>query len=413
MRGLAGKRFVGLVLRVGPQLLDQALSSVSNVLAVVMVARALGAEGFGRFAVVFAVLTLVLGVCRGLLGTRVGLQPTAAATRIEGDAMLGLVVLAAPSIVLLVAAVAVTLVGDLGPIVVVVSLAAPVVCAQDLLRHVAIAGGRAWVAVASDGSWCAGLLVPLVSGWEPDATRALGAWLVAAVLALGVAVVGLRPRPSLRRASTLWRQRVPISESVALASLTGAGAALLVTTVAATVVGPAAAGALRGASTLMGPLNSLFAWSAIALTPAVVRRPAAARGRACVLASIGLAATALAWCAVVLLVPDSWGTALLADTWDGARAVLGWTSVEFVALAVGAGATLGLKVGGHARVLTQQKTAYAIGLVAVATLSALWLGTAVAVAGALALAAVTATGFAWWRLARLSDQDRSHAPVAK
>lgn len=384
-------------------LLDQALSSLSNVLATVMVARSLGIEGFGRFAVVFAVLTLVLGGVRGLLGTRISLTPTPADARREGAAVTGLLLTVAPLVVLVVLASAFLLVGRVDTVVLVVALATPIVCTQDVLRHVAIAAGRPGVAVASDGVWCAALLIPLVLGKRPDAGLAMVAWGCAASLALGVAAAGLRIRPAFRGSASVLRRRVPVAESLALSALTGAGAALAVASVAASVIGPAAPGALRGASTLMGPLSALFAWSAIALTPAVVRRPAGERARICATVGAALGGVALAWTVTILLIPDDWGRAILADSWDGARSVLAFTSIEYIALAIGAGATLGLKVGGHARVLMQQKTVYAIGVVALAFGAAHWVGTAVGIAAALGLAAVIATLAAWWRLARAAQ----------
>ena len=54
-------------------LVDQGFSSLSNVLAVFLVAQALGKDDFGRFSLAYAILVAVLGVSRSWFGTRLSL----------------------------------------------------------------------------------------------------------------------------------------------------------------------------------------------------------------------------------------------------------------------------------------------------------------------------------------------------
>ncbi len=76
---------------------DQVLSSVSNVLAVILVARAVSAEDFGTFALGYSVMTLVLALTRSYFGTRVSLATDRVRARSHTRDLAGaLVIIAVP-----------------------------------------------------------------------------------------------------------------------------------------------------------------------------------------------------------------------------------------------------------------------------------------------------------------------------
>ena len=345
-------------------LIDQALSSLSNVLAVVLVARSLSPEEFGRFSVSYGVAVFALGVSRNFFGTRISLSPDNDAARASSRAASGALTLLAPVLVVAVlGASAVLAAGAPASILVPVAVATPAMLVQDVLRFGSIAGGRPAVAVASDGVWAGILATPLLMGLVLDPVVAVWLWAAAAYAALTVALLGLRWWPQLRAGVLELRTRHAVGESVTVGAIAIMGAGLAVQTIALNVVGPAAAGFLRGASTLMGPVNVLFNFIPIAVTPVLVRDDRSRLLKACVKVSAALALVVLVWASILLLLPDTWGTALLGESWDGVRSILPFTSVEYLLIALGPGANLGLRVLGAARRILVQRLVSATGLV--------------------------------------------------
>ncbi len=392
-------------------LVDQGLSSISNVLAVVLVAHALDREAFGRFALAYAVLVAVLGLSRSWFGTRISLITDRTQVRGAVAAVLGSLTIVALPIVAGVAGMSWLLAGGkLGALGVVVAVAAPVVCMQDALRFASVAGGRPGVAATSDAVWVVALLalLPVASGWSGELV--MGLWLGAALVALLVATVGLRVLPDLPAGLRALRTRHATSESVSFGTLVSQGASLVVTGVVAAVIGPAAVGSLRGASTIMGPLNVVFAFVNLALTPMLVRRPRRADLRFCLLTGAGVLLTVTAWGSLILLIPASWGRALLDETWAGARAVLPFTVLEYMGIGIATASTLGLKVRHEAGMLMRQKAVVAVVTALLGVVAAVVLADVRAVAAALAVAGGVSVLLGWRHLAE-STRSRHAQPA--
>ena len=81
-------------------------------------------------------------------------------------------------------------------IALVVAVAAPLVCLQDLLRYTAVAVEKPVVALASDTVWAAVMAVPALGLLRLSGVQVMAVWLAAAALALAVAAVPLRIKPS-------------------------------------------------------------------------------------------------------------------------------------------------------------------------------------------------------------------------
>jgi O-antigen/teichoic acid export membrane protein len=353
LRGRAGARHIGL------SAVDQALSSVSNVLAVVLVARSSSPDDFGRFTVVYAALSLVLSAVRAYFGNRISLAPDSAAARGRSGDVLGAVLWLS---LLLAAVVGVTGVLAAGPsrVVLVVALATPLVCLQDMVRFGAIAQGRQGVAVVSDLVWTVCLVVALVLGGEFASWESVAVWAVGAALALVVGAALLRQAPRLRGGWLELRRWDPMSASLLYGRVAISAASFVLLTVVAAVLAPAAAGALRGARTLLGPVNSAVSLVGISLTPVLVRRPRAQDARAGTLLAAILIALVLAIGVVLLVIPDAWGEQLLGQSWEGAREVLPWTVLEYCVLCVTTALLLISRVRDAVRSVTSQQTVMAV-----------------------------------------------------
>ena len=111
-------------LRHSAGLVDQVVSGLSNVLAVVLVARASSPDDFGRFSLGYATLTLALTVTRSSLGTRISLSRGTRVARDLTQQLLAAVLLLSPVVVLLVLATGVGVTGTAGlDVLLVVALA--------------------------------------------------------------------------------------------------------------------------------------------------------------------------------------------------------------------------------------------------------------------------------------------------
>lgn len=398
-------------------LVDQLMSSLSNVLAVVLVARVLGPDDFGRFALAYTVLTVTLTMSRSYFGTRIALSPGDAAARETTLGVVAALALLAPLVALGVLGVsAVAAGGGSVPVLVLVACTAPVVLVQDAVRFGASAVGRPQVALASDGVWVLVMGLPLALRLDLSATGALAVWGTAALLALAVALVGFRAVPRVRPGLGELRRRDPVGTSLAAGSLGTAVATLVVLSVAAHVIGSAAAGSLRGASTAMGPVNVLLAFNALALTPVLVRRERSRDLPFCAAVAATLGLLTVAWGAVLLLLPEAAGSALFGQSWDGIRAVLPWTLLEYVAIVVGAAAVLGHKVRRRSRAIVLQRSTAAVLTLAAGITAAVLTEDPRRVALGLAVSAAAAATLGWLQLARggpgARDGVRALAPAA-
>jgi O-antigen/teichoic acid export membrane protein len=153
-----------------------------------------------------------------------------------------------------------------------------------------------------------------------------------------------------------------------------------------TIAGLQALGSLRAAQLIFGPMQVLFmGLSAIAI-PELVRALQNSPKRlqwTSRLFSVTLVATALAWGAVVLVLPSAVGRALLGQTWEHARPLAGAVMLSWTATGFIAGAASGL------RALAAAKQSLAARLA----------GSTLAVAGAITGAVADGARGAAWGLA--------------
>lgn len=388
--------------RRGVSLADQAASSVSNVLAVVMVARVLDVPDFGRFSLAYSVLTFTLGVVRSGYGNRLSLQPDARSAHDLTRALLGGALLVAVPTAAVVAGVAWLVSGAASPLLpAAVGLATVVACTQDLVRFGAVASGRPVAALVSDVTWLLVVVVGLLLPRTAPLEAVLGVWLAAACAALVVGVVALRAWPAVRGGWRALTERDALAASLAWGSATSLGAGLAVVTVAGHVLGPVAAAALRGASTLMGPLNTLTAFVNLAVTPEVARADRRRDVRVAARVAGAFALVTVAWGGVLLVLPDGAGRALLGATWESAREVLPLTTVQYLFLGASTAAVLVLRVRRATRQLAVQKTWVALASVLCGTAGALVGQDVRWVAAGLAAGAVFAAALGWLQVRRV------------
>jgi O-antigen/teichoic acid export membrane protein len=323
---------------------DQAVSSLSNIALTVVVARAVAPDDFGRYVLVLATYQLLLAVNQALVS-----EPFLVLTRSDDGSRAEPGALGAAVGVGVLSGVVLASIGlvSAAPALVALAVLMPGLLWQDTLRFVAFGRRRPEVALASDTAWSLGQLAVtlVVLSHAHDVTALVVAWAAPGVASglLPAVLLGVWPHA---RAVPAW---VRASRHLAARFLGEVAATVGVFQVALYVVGwwvgLAAAGALRLAQTLFGPVNVAIAAARAAVLPELTRslrdprRVARLRTRV----SAALAGFALLWSTALLAVPDADGARLFGATWLGLTGVLWIVALQKVLDAVGIGPFLVLR----------------------------------------------------------------------
>lgn len=352
----------GLLRKAGPEaawnVADQALASLTTFTVTVIAARAGDATEFGHFAVGLTVYLFLLGVSQALVNQvylmRFPAAPAAEALDAAAAAS-GLALLFGAACAVVVAPVALLLGGAAGPAIATIAVLFPLLFTQEAVRAVLIARRRARAATLNDAVRATlqiGAVAALVGAGRSAPAELLLAWGLAggAAAALGAWQVGVAPAPA--RGPRFARRHLDVTRFLVAEWLMVLGAAQLGLLVVALLGSTADVGALRGAQTLLGPLNILGLGVFGFLLTELVRRPGLAdRTRRQVAAGAGavLAAITLGWGFVLLALPAPVGTALLGATWPGTRSTLLPMTIYLAGAAAATGVLAVLRSAGDAR----------------------------------------------------------------
>lgn len=313
-RGTAGGRATLVTI-------DQGLSSVTNLLAVLWVAHVASAFDFGSFSLLILVYAFVLGFVYALVSMRVVVHPDDADHRpreVLGSAVVlglgsgltcalvgGLLMLAGWSI---------------GPAILVLGLTLPALTMQDVGRWVAIARSRPAGAIVLDTTWLVLLLaafVVLEATHQNGLTALTAAWTCSGALAaLWVPITYGVFRP--KEISLRWlRERWDASWRLLVGNVTATGSALVGGVLIAMVSSAVAVAAVRGAILLGRPTSAVQMAVASSAAADIARERPDNHGliryqRRTMSVSTAVAVVNLV---VLLLVPDAVGRAVLGNVW--------------------------------------------------------------------------------------------------
>jgi len=388
---------------------DQLASSLGNFVLVFSLARAASPEQFGTYALGVAVLNLALALSRSVVATPFTIDSSS-----DGEvsvARSSWLALAVGTLLTLAAAPFVVAAAVRDPalawVLLVWAVALPLLTLQDFLRYVAVARGRPAVALVADGTWT--LVVLVLFGYQVLASSPAPAWVCALVWAAGLLVAtvvlvgaGLAERPHATGAWT-WlvgdRRHAQLAGDAALAG----GGPIVVLSLVTLLVGADAVAALRGASTVFGPLNTLMAASILALVPEVRRRRGASGEQLLVGVTAVLCTVAAGFGLVMaLLVSDGVGEALLGATWPLTDRVLLATTVEYVGIALMTAGVVWCRAKNRVDVALRFQVAQWVGLLAATTVTGLAIGSARGVAVGLAVVGLATGAACLLRARRLS-----------
>ncbi|EST31786.1 hypothetical protein N566_20515, partial [Streptomycetaceae bacterium MP113-05] len=244
---------------------DQGVAALTNIAVLVVAARQSTAAGFAVFSLVYTVFTVLLGLSSAYVGQALVLecgQPRQVRTACRSAVAF---TAAASSVLGVSGAVVLWLLtaGGRHPLaagMLALCLVLPVLLTQDVLRYAFSALRRPRRALAADLLRLTAA-VPLLALQPEQASpaRLMLAWGVSALPALAVGLFLLEPR--VRDAPTEpWRYLRPghLGRRFAVEFSVGNAGTQLAVIGLGLLATPLAVGALRGATTLFGPLNVLF-----------------------------------------------------------------------------------------------------------------------------------------------------------
>ncbi|MDN3025224.1 hypothetical protein [Streptomyces sp. S.PB5] len=319
--------------------LDQAVSALTNIAVLVLVARHSEADTFALFATAYVVFSVFLGGFGAYVGQELVLHKerppcrgavafTASASTVLGALLAGGAFLATEDAAVFAA----------------LGLVLPITLTQDTLRYCFSVLRKPQLALATDALRLGAVLPALLL--QPDntsAARTTLVWGLSALPALLLALLLLRTQTKGERTDL---RRYLVRGHLGRRFLVEFGVGNATSQLAVLALGlfatPLAVGALRGATTLFGPLNVAFN-AATGFGPPLLNRHPAPR-KAALLAGTALAAVAAGWGAALYALPSSWGRQLLGDTWESASKVLPATGAQYAAMAFGVCGLLALRV---------------------------------------------------------------------
>src|SRR4051794_36362846 len=251
-----------LLRRASWNLVDQALSALTNAVLAVVIARTVGStSAFGAFGVAFLIFSFLIGIERALVGQVLGIRHSSESPegmRDIASRALGTVAALGLGAGAVLVVVGLLVKGQVGPPLIAVGATMAPLLMQDTVRMVFFAQARPAMAALNDALWAVvqftaiGVLVALhgASVWSLTL-----AWGGAATVCVGVALVQLGSVPRLSAARGWWRDHRDLVGYLLPETLLTSGGLQASTLVIGRLVGLAGVAAFRGAQVLLGPLG--------------------------------------------------------------------------------------------------------------------------------------------------------------
>lgn len=329
---------------------DQVLSSVSNVLALIWAAHALAPADFGRFSLVMMIYWVAQIALRGTISTTVLVHPEDADTRPRAVLASAAALSGATGVLCLLAGWALVATGsELGWPVVAMGVTLPLLLIHDVGRYLAIARQRPAGAIVLDTIW----IVLLVAGFaaafvldESDLTWIVLAWAVPGSIAAMVVFVQYGAPAGPWRS---WlRERWDFSWRSLVSGLSASGTALLTASLMTLVSDALAVAAFRAATLLAAPSTAVQ--MAVATSAAAdVARDRDVPGaywkhlrRAIAISTV----VGVVNLVVLVFLPDAAGRAVLSDSWDVVEPLMLAVSLKVLLMSAQSGVRAAL-IGRH------------------------------------------------------------------
>jgi O-antigen/teichoic acid export membrane protein len=332
---------------------DQGLSAATNFALSVLVARAVTADEFGAFGIAFAVYMLTRGISNALWAAPVTIRHADG----EPGHRLDQVALSAGAAALTGVAVGVPLLavglvigGPIGAGLVPLAVCMPGLLLQDAWRQGFVTHAQPGKAALNDLVWAvlqlAGVAAIVASVEDPTIAPMMLVWGLAGSGAGLFASVQSRRLPSARGLRQMMRDHRHLGPQFAgeFAVTNGQGQVTLVALAA--ISGTTATAGFRGAQVLFGPQRVLANGLILAVLPEGVRMKRAPHRLHWLVRSLSGLNTLLVVMmgAVLLLLPQSAGEAILGDSWAATRPVILPMLAFGITGTLASGPSIGLRV---------------------------------------------------------------------
>ncbi|TDV46887.1 hypothetical protein [Actinophytocola oryzae] len=347
----------GIARRLSWGLGDQAVSSMSNFVVGLVVARELGVAAFGVFSLAWVTYGVILNISRGLstdpLVVRYSGASTedwrAATSRATGTSLVVGVAFGGVS-----ALVGLFMGGMIGDAFLALAVVTPALLLQDAWRFAFFAAGQGHKAFLNDTVWAlASIPLLALAAIHSTVWGFMLAWGGAALVAAGYGWQQSRVVPHFNGVRDWLHRHRDLGSRYMIENVTNSGAAQLRMYGLGAIAGLADVGSVRGAELLLGPFLALLMGVSLFAVPEaarVLRRAPEKLIRFCLVIGGAQAAAAALWgLFLLLLVPDSLGRLLIADVWAPASHLILPVSLSVTAAGVITGAAAGLRALGAAR----------------------------------------------------------------
>lgn len=390
--------------RISWSLADQVVASATNFGLTVLVARSVPPAAFGEFSILVAMYVLTVYLARGLTAEPLVTRYSTAGPDQQSQAMRASTAATACFALVLAAVTAASALfvpDQLRGESLAFAAVLPGVLIQDHLRYAFFAEGHPSKAFLNDLLWMvtqfAAVLLVVQQG-IPAVSSLILAWGGAGALAAGVGLLQLRQRPTPSQVLWWFRAHKELWRFYAVENSVMQVTNLIVLTLVAVVAGLDAAGGLRAAVAIFGPLTILALGALSAGVPELARVAAFSvtrMARRAFVVGCLLAGATLLWGSTALILPATAGETLFGDTWTLAEPILLFTMLDATAAMFVIGPFLGLRVLGSGLRSLRVRTVFSVARLVMAGGGALLGGAQGAVIGFAIIAPVQMLVWSW------------------
>jgi len=395
---------------------DQGVSSLTNFLLNIFVARTLGAGAFGAFTLAYVTYGVANNVSRGL-----AIEPLL--VRFSGTKMetwrratsgsTGTALLVGLALGICALAAGIVAGGTTGLAFLGLGLMLPGLMLQDSWRYAFFAVGLGHHAFINDVLWAVveiPLLLVLKATGHANVFWLVIAWGAGAAVGAVVGAFQARAAPNVNRAFSWLKTHRDLGPRFLVENLGGSGASTLQSYTVSSLLGLESVGYMQSANVLMGPFKIMsFGISMITIPEAaiLVRRDPRKALKYCAAISIGQTGLAVLWTVVLLIaLPQGFGHLMLGGIWGKAYPLVLPTALAVIAGSAASGAITGLHAMGAAKLSLRVSVISAAFSLAL-TLTGAALGSMLLTLYLVAAAAWVGTVLYWLQLRQAQHESRT------